>query len=64
MRIVWLQRGAVFNERGYSRPRAPGDEDEVSPRIGGCLIAARKARRVRPRGPAPVAEIIDIEEGS
>ena len=63
MRVIWRQRGAVFNERGYSTARAPGDEDELPAGLAKCLIAVRKVRRCPPRSPAPVATIVAIKDG-
>jgi len=62
MRVIWLKAGAVFDERRNSTPRAPGDEDDLPTGLAQCLIAVQKVRRTRPRGPAPVAEVLDIQE--
>ncbi len=62
MRVIWLQRGAVFNSRGMSTPRGPGDEDDLSTGLAQRLIAVKKVRRAPLRSPAPVAKIVSITE--
>ena len=62
MRIIWLQPGAVFNERGYATPRAAGDEDDLPTGLAQRLIAVKKVKRTPHRSPAPVAKIVSITE--